>query len=57
MKKYIGTKIVWAESQVNDDQPGYKVMYKDGYISWSPKKAFDEAYKLFEEMDFEIKEN
>jgi len=52
MKKYIGTKIVVAEPQDKDGKPGYKVMYKDGYVSWSPKAAFDEAYKLLEEMDF-----
>lgn len=57
MKKYIGTKIVAAEPQEKDGDLGYKVMYKDGYISWSPKKAFDEAYKPLKDMDFEIKEN
>ncbi len=53
MKKYIGTKIVWAESQVKHEKLGYKVIYKDGYVSWIPKVIFDEAYKLLEEMDFD----
>ena len=26
-------------------QPGYKVVYPDGYISWSPKNVFEAAYR------------
>lgn len=26
-------------------EDGYKVVYKDGYESWSPKKAFEESYR------------
>lgn len=29
----------------NFDDPGYHVKYKDGYESWSPAEAFEEAYK------------
>lgn len=29
----------------NDNGDGYLVRYKDGYISWSPAKAFEEAYR------------
>ena len=54
MKKYIGTKIVYAEQHDKEGVHGYKVMYKDGYISWSPAHAFEEAYRLFEEMDFDV---
>lgn len=28
--------------------PGYKVVYQDGYESWSPKEAFEEAYHIAE---------
>lgn len=28
-----------------EDQPGYQVIYPDGYISWSPKKAFEDSYR------------
>lgn len=61
MKKYIGTKEVSAtpawqiEGTVypkNDVIPrsmnrkdGYKVVYEDGYESWSPKDVFEKAYK------------
>ena len=45
MKKYIGTKIIEAEPREGADRrEGYKVIYKDGYSSWSPKEAFEEAY-------------
>ncbi len=28
---------------------GYKVVYEDGYESWSPKEVFEKAYKRFDE--------
>jgi hypothetical protein len=60
MKTYIGTKMVNAEpiqagqpvlakdnktilSQHNED--GYRVVYEDGYVSWSPKEVFEKAYR------------
>lgn len=45
MKAYIGTKIIQAEPQTRDGQPGYRVVYPDGYESWSPAVTFDEAYR------------
>ena len=50
MKEYIGVKLVEAESEQRDGQEGYKVVYKDGYVSWSPKEVFEEAYKPIDEM-------
>jgi len=35
MKNYIGVKIVKAEPQEKDGNLGYKVVYPDGYASWS----------------------
>ncbi len=29
-----------------DDDPGYYVVYKDGYKSWSPSQAFEDGYTL-----------
>lgn len=53
MKVYVGVKIVKAEpqecqkdvynSKVGD--PGYKVVYEDGYTSWSPASPFEKAYR------------
>ncbi len=28
----------------NPDTDGYLIKYPDGYVSWSPKQAFEEAY-------------
>ena len=28
----------------SDDDLGYFVVYEDGYLSWSPTKAFEEGY-------------
>lgn len=52
MNKYIGCKMVEAEPckaweemgehKVGED--GYKVVYPDGYVSWSPKDGFEKAY-------------
>lgn len=35
-------------TEVNFDEAGYHVKYKDGYESWSPKATFDEAYRCNE---------
>lgn len=61
MKKYIGTKSIYAEPMNADNalekgykigkhahEWGYEVEYKDGYKSWSPKKAFEDAYRSAE---------
>ena len=61
MKKYIGVKVIDAEpmnlGEYNkfrcwtlpaDEDPateGYRVVYPDGYVSWSPKEQFEEAYR------------
>ena len=60
MKKFIGVKQIEAKPMTRgeynayrgwtipaDENPkdeGYLVKYNDGYISWSPKKQFEEAY-------------
>lgn len=60
-KEYIGTKRLRAEPMTRGgynlfrgwDIPegedptdeGYIVMYEDGYISWSPKRVFEAAYR------------
>ena len=57
-KLYVGTKLIQAvpmgehefmlnfkNQEIQQDQPGYKVTYPDGYISWSPKNAFENAYR------------
>lgn len=68
MKQYIGTKIIKAEPMTRgdyntfrgwnipeDENPtdaGYLVEYPDGYVSWSPKHVFEEAYRQTDGMTF-----
>lgn len=60
MNKYVGVKLIEAEpmklgdynkfkgwQMPLDEHPlreGYKVVYPDGYVSWSPKEVFEKAY-------------
>ena len=52
MDKYIGTKIIHAEEQMKDNKEGYKVVYADGYESWSPKDVFEDAYRRCDNITF-----
>lgn len=66
MEKYIGVKVVKAvkclglnNAYVKDTQEltgkekeGYKVVYEDGYTSWSPKDVFEKAYRLVDNLTF-----
>lgn len=56
LKTYVGTKIIRAEpldeaqymGGIADgavNRPGYRVVYQDGYVSWSPKESFELAYR------------
>ena len=57
---YIGVKIIEALPQgcpsdrhmSKAGDPGYMVKYEDGYTSWSPKAAFDAAYRRTNNMNF-----
>ena len=66
MQKYIGVKIIQAEPMTDHDfakttsrfcnlgpEPleGYRIVYPDGYVSWSPKDAF-KAYRPISDMTF-----
>lgn len=45
MNYYMGTKLVQAEPfKQGTGEDGYKVVYPDGYVSWSPKDVFEAAY-------------
>lgn len=70
MERFIGTKIVHAEPMTrgeynkfrgwqipadeNPDDPGYKVVYPDDYVSWTPADAFEEAYRQCDAMPFSL---
>ena len=67
MKSYIGTKIVQAEivqAEPQDDpkhdhdkspptrpERGYRVVYEDGYVSWSPKATFERSNREITEAE------
>lgn len=60
MQTYIGVKLVEAEAMTLGDyniargwtlpadenaaEEGYRIVYPDGYVSWSPKGQFEQAY-------------
>lgn len=67
MQKYLGAKIIKAEPMTDHDfakmidrpynvgsepQEGYRVVYPDGYVSWSPKEVFEEAYRRVNNLTF-----
>lgn len=52
LQTYIGTKIIGAMPQQNNGADGYMVTYEDGYVSWSPKDAFEKAYRKTDAMTF-----
>ncbi len=68
MEKYLGVKLIEAEpmdrkefeetvKQKNypeewPNELGYKVVYPDGYVSWSPKEVFEEAYRRIDNLTF-----
>lgn len=35
-----------------NDRKGYKVVYEDGYTSWSPKEVFEKAYRRIDKLTF-----
>jgi hypothetical protein len=60
MRQYIGTKIIMAVDQPcpsdrhtsKKGDPGYKVVYEDGYVSWSPASTFESAYRQTDMLNF-----
>lgn len=50
--KFSGRNSILAEKGESENDKGYRVTYKDGYVSWSPEKVFNEAYKKSGEMNF-----
>lgn len=53
IQDYYGTKRVTAWlADGKDGRPGYAVQYPDGYVSWSPKEAFEAAYRPTTAMNF-----
>lgn len=67
LEPYIGSKIIQACPMTLTDynatynkvvpatqgEDGYVVFYPDGYISWSPKTVFEEAYRKLNTKEIE----
>ena len=47
-----GRNSILTEKGESESDAGYHVRYADGYESWSPAKAFEDAYQPFEKMSF-----
>ena len=66
MEKYLGVKLIEAEPAMGyngklytfaspagvETEDGYKVVYEDGYTSWSPKDVFEKAYRKVDGLTF-----
>lgn len=45
MENYVGVKIVKAEPEEKSGLPGYRVLNKNGDISWMPKDDFEQMFQ------------
>lgn len=43
--KNTSTEQLANDESLAPNRPGYKVVYEDGYVSWSPKEPFENAYR------------
>ena len=50
--KLSGRNSILTEKGESEADKGYYVRYKDGYESWSPAEAFEEAYRDFANLSF-----
>jgi hypothetical protein len=57
MERYIGTKIILAEVYEKDGREGYRVIYEDGYESWSPAATFERAYRKITDAELGLLAN
>ena len=70
MEKYLGVKLINAEpcyglnnkcvdpmsEHCGQEKEGYKVVYEDGYTSWSPKDVFEKSYRNIKHFDYSLEE-
>lgn len=47
---YLMTEAIPRSMEKHEE--GYRVTYPDGYVSWSPKDVFEEAYRRTDNMTF-----
>lgn len=44
MMRFEAQELGLVREIIDVDEPGYRVVYSDGYESWSPKASFEEGY-------------
>jgi hypothetical protein len=49
--RFINVKDAWAAKHATAEVGGYLVVYEDGFMSYSPKKAFEDGYSLETDHD------
>lgn len=49
-----GVNLCESSERLREPKDGYKVMYPDGYLSWSPKSAFETAYREVTQAEREL---
>lgn len=69
IKLYIGAKLIKASKMDEctflknekgqdvsnrETRPGYRVIYPDGYVSWSPEDVFENAYREVTDAEREL---
>jgi hypothetical protein len=42
--RFVNVKDAWAAKHATAEVGGYLVVYEDGFMSYSPKKAFEDGY-------------
>lgn len=50
--KLSGRNSILIDKGESESDAGYHVRYADGYESWSPSQAFEDAYQSFDKMTF-----
>lgn len=51
MKCYIGCKVIQAVRSDRAEVEGYAVLYPDGYTTWAPLEAFDNAHREITDIE------
>jgi len=55
MRRYIGTpKVVCAEPQIKLGQPGFVLIYDDGYKAWIGTKVFERSFREMSEGEIDL---
>lgn len=45
MQIHIESNAVCAEVELKNGRDGYRILFRDGHTSWSPKEVFEKEYR------------